>query len=109
MAAGSIFGAASGVYDGFTAESPDEIKDQQITLRQLMPPMTQKKLADDVYGRLADAAVNMPILITDDELEEVDGADNYHTLLKVTLLNSRFAISGLRREPICLRMLAKAT
>jgi len=109
MAAGSIFGATSGVYDGLTADSPDEIKDQQVTLRQLMPPMTQKRLADDVHGRLADAAVNMPIFITDDALEEVDGADNYHTLLKVTLLNSRFAISGIRRDPICLRMLAKAS
>ena len=109
MAAGSIYGATSGVYDGLTAESPHEIEDQQVTLRELMPQITQKKLADDVYGRLADAAVNMPILITDDAIEEVEDADNYHTLLKVTLLNSRFAISGLRRDPICLRMLAKAT
>jgi hypothetical protein len=109
MAGGAIFGAAIGMYDALTAASPDVIKAQQYILQRLMPQMTQKQLADDVHGELADAAVNIPILITDDVLEEVDGADNYHTLLKVILLKSRFAISGLRGDSICLRMLAKAT
>ena len=108
MAAGSMLGAAHGVYDGLTTESPDVIKDQQITLRRLVPHMTQKKLADDVIVRLADAAANVPIAITDYALEEVDDARDYHTLLEVTLLQSRFAISGVRSVPICLRMLAKA-
>ena len=109
MAGGAIFGTVVGVHGGLTAESSDVHKAQQFILQRLMPQMTQKQLADDVHGQLADTAVNMPIYVTDDALEEVDGAGNYHTLLKVTLLKSRFAISGHGRDSICLRMLAKAT
>ena len=109
MAGGAIFGTVIGVYGGLTAESSDVIKAQHFILQRLMPQMAQKQLADEVHGQLADTAANMPIFITDDALEEVHGAGNYHTLLKVTLLKSRFAISGLRRDSICLRMLAKAT
>jgi hypothetical protein len=107
----SVTGAATGAV---AADSYDVAEFHKGSLQQSMAKNTQslysqELLANKVHSQLSLVATDSPILINSDVINDIDGADNYRTLLKVTLQEINFKGMGWINDPICLYMLASAT